>query len=181
MDESIALVDFSKHSERVWSKSFDYTHIELGLKIWNLHRFYGADIFDADIGAWDTSKVTSMSRLFYPRSVCSGYCFPKGVIFNQSIGAWDTSSVTDVSYMFYFTLAFDQDIGAWDTSSIMDMSGMFYSTDVFDKDIGAWDTSRAGQQNITSTLLQLECATRARSGKNASTLEAAPRDDRSSN
>ena len=34
MDESIALVAFSKHSERVRSKPFDYAHIEVGLKIW---------------------------------------------------------------------------------------------------------------------------------------------------
>ena len=38
MDESIALVKFSKHSERVWSKPFDYAQIEVGLKIWNPHR-----------------------------------------------------------------------------------------------------------------------------------------------
>ena len=38
MDESIDLVEFSKHSERVWSKPFDYAHIEVGLKIWNPHR-----------------------------------------------------------------------------------------------------------------------------------------------
>ena len=38
MDESIALVEFSKHSERVWSKSFDDAHIEVGLKIWNPRR-----------------------------------------------------------------------------------------------------------------------------------------------
>ena len=29
----MALVEFSKHGERVWSKSFDYTHIEVRLKI----------------------------------------------------------------------------------------------------------------------------------------------------
>jgi len=33
LDGSIALVEFSKHSERVWSKSFDYAHIEVGLNI----------------------------------------------------------------------------------------------------------------------------------------------------
>jgi hypothetical protein len=42
LDESIALVEFSKHSERVWSKPFDYAHIEVGLKIWNPHRYPGA-------------------------------------------------------------------------------------------------------------------------------------------
>ena len=40
MDESIALVAFSKHSERVRSKPFDYAHIEVGLEIWNPHRPY---------------------------------------------------------------------------------------------------------------------------------------------
>ncbi|KAH8095976.1 hypothetical protein JL720_3313 [Aureococcus anophagefferens] len=32
-DGSIALVEFSKRSERVWSTSFEYAHIEVGLKI----------------------------------------------------------------------------------------------------------------------------------------------------
>ena len=45
MDESIALVAFSKHSERVRSKPFDYAHIEVGLKTWNPHRWHlGADV-----------------------------------------------------------------------------------------------------------------------------------------
>jgi len=33
LDESIALVEFSKHSEKFWSKPFDYENIEVGLKI----------------------------------------------------------------------------------------------------------------------------------------------------
>jgi len=33
LDESSALVTFSKHSERVRSKSFDGAHIEVGLKL----------------------------------------------------------------------------------------------------------------------------------------------------
>ena len=41
MNESIALVEFSKHSERVWSKLFDYAHTEVGSKIWNPRRFSG--------------------------------------------------------------------------------------------------------------------------------------------
>ena len=39
MDESIALVEFSKHSERVWSTPFDYARIEVGLKLWNPPRY----------------------------------------------------------------------------------------------------------------------------------------------
>jgi len=33
LDGSIALIEFSKHSGSVWSKLFDYAHIEVGLKI----------------------------------------------------------------------------------------------------------------------------------------------------
>jgi hypothetical protein len=33
LDGSIALSEFSKRSGRVWSKPFDYAHIEVGLKI----------------------------------------------------------------------------------------------------------------------------------------------------
>ena len=39
MGESIALVEFSKYGQRVWSKSFEYAHIEVGLKLWNPHSF----------------------------------------------------------------------------------------------------------------------------------------------
>ena len=46
MDESIALVEFLKHSERVWSKPFDYAHIEVWLKVWNPHRLEGTPLLE---------------------------------------------------------------------------------------------------------------------------------------
>ena len=39
MDESIALVEFSKPSQRACVKTFEYAHIEVGLKIWFPHRW----------------------------------------------------------------------------------------------------------------------------------------------
>ena len=39
MDGSIALVKFSKPSRRACVKTFEYAHIEVGLKIWFPHRF----------------------------------------------------------------------------------------------------------------------------------------------
>ena len=42
MGELVALVEFSKHGQRVRSKSFEYAHIEVGLKLWNPRRCWDA-------------------------------------------------------------------------------------------------------------------------------------------
>ena len=42
MDESIALVEFSKHGRKPRVETVEYAHIEVGLKVWNPHRCYAA-------------------------------------------------------------------------------------------------------------------------------------------
>ncbi len=93
--------------------------------------FWGADLFNGNIGGWDTSSVTNMYAMFREASS-----------FNQDIGDWDTSSVTNMSYMFGYASAFNQDIGDWDTSSVTGMSYMFYYASLFNQDIGGWKTSK---------------------------------------
>ena len=83
--------------------------------------------FNEDIGAWDTSGVTTMEGMFHDASA-----------FNQDIGAWDTSGVKSMENMFGEASSFDQDIGAWDTSGVTDMSGMFNGASAFNQDIGDW-------------------------------------------
>ena len=71
---------------------------------------FGAAAFNQDIGGWDVSAVTNMSRMFFGAAA-----------FNQDIGGWDVSSVTNMNRMFVSATAFNQNIGGWDNvSSVTD-------------------------------------------------------------
>lgn len=87
--------------------------------------------FNADIGHWDTSNVTSMRGMF--RNAQS---------FNSDIGQWDVGNVADMSRMFDHASSFNQDIGSWDVSKVTDMSRMFQSASEFDRDLDSWNTSQ---------------------------------------
>ncbi|CAJ1946668.1 unnamed protein product [Cylindrotheca closterium] len=98
--------------------------------------FTSLSTFNDDISAWDTSKVTDMSYMFY-----------NGRTFNRDLSLWNTSKVTNMEHMFHSAQAFNQNIGRWDTSQVTSMSNMFNSAQEFNKDLSEWDTSHVTAMN----------------------------------
>ena len=81
--------------------------------------------FNEDIGAWDTSGVTTMKYMFRSASA-----------FNRDIGGWAVENVADMYMMFYKGWAFNHDIGGWAVHNVKDMISMFSGASAFDQDLG---------------------------------------------
>ena len=84
-----------------------------------------------DIGDWNTSQVTDMSRLF-----------DQAQSFNKDISQWDTSEVKDMNNMFSGAQSFNQPLEAWDVSSVTNMRAMFLCAESFNQPLEAWDVSK---------------------------------------
>ena len=75
--------------------------------------FDGANLFNQDIGNWDTSNVIYMNKMFF-----------NAVAFNQNIENWNTSKVLDMSYMFESfpstdpPHSFNKPLNDWDVSML---------------------------------------------------------------
>jgi len=116
--------------------------------------FNAAVAFNQPVGAWDTSKVTTMANMFQGATVFNqplgawntglvnsmASMFVNAKAFNQPIGTWNTAKVTNMYAMFQSAAAFNQDIGTWNTAKVTNMYAMFQSAAAFNQDIGAWDT-----------------------------------------
>ena len=64
--------------------------------------FAATEAFNAPIGGWNTSQVTSMFHMFY-----------QATAFNAEIGNWDTLKVTNMNFMFFGASSFNQFISSW--------------------------------------------------------------------
>ena len=123
--------------------------------------------FNQDIGSWDVSNVTNMSRMFVgaagedaatsfnqdiskwdtSKVTDMSQMFEDAVVFSQDIGNWNTSSVTNMTNMFREATSFSKYIGSWDVGNVTDMTAMFYNATLFNKDIGSWNTTSVTSMN----------------------------------
>jgi len=100
--------------------------------------------FNQDIGNWNTSKVTVLTRLFqnqpeFNQDISTKSVTVGGITYN----AWDTLNVTNMIYMFYNDIEnsesqFNQNIGNWNTVKVTDMTAMLFNTANFNQNIGSW-------------------------------------------
>jgi hypothetical protein len=110
--------------------------------------FENATEFNGDIGAWNVSAATHLSRMF------------KGAEkFNQPLGGWNVGNVIDFSEMFSasnmdfnapnasdypaYPMAFNQPLGRWNTGSGVNFSKMFAGAMEFKQDLSSWQMGAA--------------------------------------
>ena len=99
----------------------------------------GAEFFNEDIGAWDTSGVKSTLHMFRGARA-----------FNRNISGWSVHKVGSMYGMFRGANAFNQDIGGWAVDSVSAMDAMFRGAKSFNQDLG-WCVDAKLDEAFTGT------------------------------
>ena len=107
--------------------------------------FNNAASFNSSLSNWDTSSVTSISRMF-----------DGATSFNQDISTWDTSLVTNMSGTFNGATAFNQDLSSWDVRNLTNASDMFTSSGIsaanWDALLIGWAAQGTGAGSLQSNV-----------------------------
>tara|TARA_E500000331_G_scaffold8640_1_gene8194 strand:+ start:4880 stop:6634 length:1755 start_codon:yes stop_codon:yes gene_type:complete len=101
-----------------------------------------------DIGTWDVSRITDMTRLFCIDG--DGGSAAKAALTENELGGisnWNVSNVTNMQAMFRGS-QFNGDLSKWNVSNCTTFTQMFQSGSTFNNDsILYWDVRAAGQFN----------------------------------
>lgn len=111
----------------------DNIEIQEAVYLWLKNREEALEKY-GHISLWDTSRITSMRRLFDLPN--------RDNLFNDDISKWDVSNVTDMSYMFNHCIKFNQNISCWNMSNVERTTSMFHGCMKFNQPIGIWDMSK---------------------------------------
>ena len=139
-------------SEQPWySKRNSIKNIEIGKKIQPVSTAYWFDTLKymekGDFSNLDTSKVTSMDRMFNNIGLNTST-----TLSIKGLSGWDTSKVTNMDSMFWGAGKFAKtwtigDLSNWDTSNVTSMDRMFWfagasATNWAIGDLSKWDVSK---------------------------------------
>lgn len=97
------------------------------------YMFYESRISNFDLSSFDTSNVTDMSYMFYTFSASHMYR-------TFDLSSFNTENVETMKYMFEGIKANELDLSSFNTSNVTDMSHMFEATQVNYFDLSNFDT-----------------------------------------
>lgn len=96
--------------------------------------FFNTGFKSLDLSGFDTSQVTSMYGMFDNA----------GKLSSLNIKNFDTRKVDSMGFMFNNVIAHDLDVSSFNTSNVNNMEGMFDGTSVDKLDLRNFDTSKVG-------------------------------------
>ncbi|MDO7802591.1 BspA family leucine-rich repeat surface protein [Pediococcus acidilactici] len=111
--------------------------------------FFNTGFKSLDLSGFDTSQVTSMYGMFDNA----------GKLSSLNIKNFDTRKVDSMGFMFNNVIAHDLDVSSFNTSNVNNMEGMFDGTSVDKLDLRNFDTSKVGTMEymfLNSAVSQLD-------------------------
>ena len=108
--------------------------------------FQSAFVFNQDISAWNTAKVTSMNSMF-----------SSAINFNSPLNTWNVGAVTDFTNMFNSASNFNRPLNNWNTAAGTSMNATFYNAFSFDQDISSWNMRSVS--NVGNMLVNVRLST----------------------
>lgn len=102
-----------------------------------LFTFMDTEVFNQNIGNWNTDSVTNMKAMFYRSKAFNQDISTKVIHAGQAneYVAWNTAKVKDMSYIFRQNPVFNGNIDNWNTSSLTTLYHSFSVTNEFNRDI----------------------------------------------